>query len=149
MLRYTVSVGIVAAAAFLQTTNLLFIGQVKPNLIFALLAVFAHFEKDWIRRTVLILVPAIVLKFSPLISWLDLIFITSAFLIMALVDYLPWRRAINSIFTVIISTVIIGVQNLDIRALLTELGYNVTLVIILFVIINWIYGKTKAQTSRF
>ena len=149
MLRYIASITTLAIAAFLQTTNLLFINQIKPNLVFALLVAFAHFKKDWAERVFLILVPALILKFSPSILWTDVIFIVSAFLVMALMDYLPWRRIINSIFAVAVGTIIIGISALDLSSLLTELVYNIILVIILFSIINWVYGKTKKQTSRF
>lgn len=143
MLQYTASLVVLAAAALLQTTSLVFIYQVKPNLVFALLVVFAHFYKSWTKRTFLILIPALILKFSPTLSWMDIIFIASAFFIVALTDYLPWRRIINSIFTVVIGTIIIGISTLNLRILLLELTYNIILVIILFSLINWVYVKAK------
>ena len=149
MLLFFASIISLAIAAFLQTTNFFLIGLVKPNLVFALLVVLAHAYKDWTSRIFLILMPALILKFSPALAWIDIIFIATAFLIIALVDYLPWRRLINSVVSVIIGTVIIGIPSFAFGLIIKEVGINIMLVIIFFLLMEWTYAKkAKSQTNR-
>ena len=71
MLPFIVSATLVIIASFLQTTNAILVLHVKPNLIFILLAVLAHINKSWLARSVVILSSALILKFSPLVTWAD------------------------------------------------------------------------------
>jgi len=150
MLLYIVSVIALAIAAFIQTTSIFVIASIKPNLVFVLLVLFAHIYKSWPKRVLLILVSALLLKFSPTLAWIDVIFIAVAFLIMALVDYFPWRRIINSVFAVALGTVVIGVSAFSLSSIGTETALNVALVLILFLPLEFIYAKEKEkQTARF
>lgn len=150
MFLFIVSTIFLAAAAFLQTTNVPLIGLVKPNLVFAILVVFAHVYKDWPRRSILILLSALILKFSPSLAWADIIFIATAFLIMALVDYLPWRRLINSIAAVIIGTVIIDALPFALTPLVIGVGMNIILAALFFLLVELVYAEEiQKQKSRF
>ena len=150
MLLYIVSVITIAIAALVQTTSVFVIASIKPNLVFALLVIFAHIYKSWPKRTLLILISAFLLKFSPTLAWIDVIFIASAFFIMALVDYFPWKRIINSVFAVILGTVIIGIPTLGLSSIVTEAALNTALVLILFIPLEFVYEKEKEkQTTRF
>lgn len=150
MLLYIVSTTVLAVAAIVQTTNIFIVYSIKPNLVFALLVLFAHIYKSWSKRALLILVPALLLKFSPTLAWIDIIFIASAFLIMALVDYFPWRRIINSVFAVTVGTVVIGMPTFSLSPIVIETALNVALVLILFLPLEFIYEKEKEkQTNRF
>jgi len=150
MLLYFVSAITLAIAAIVQTTSIFVIFSIKPNLVFALLVLFAHIYKNWPKRALLILAPALLLKFSPTLAWIDIIFIASAFLIMALVDYFPWRRIINSVFAVVLGTVIIGIPSFSLSSIATETALNIALVLILFIPLEFIYEKEKEkQTDRF
>jgi hypothetical protein len=150
MLVFTGSIIAIAVAAFLQTANIFVVGFIKPNVVFALLVVLSHVHKDWVKRAFLVLVPALILKFSPAIAWVDAIFIATSFFVVALVDYLPWKRLINSIFAVIAGTVILGAPSFDIVALTTELVFNIILVAAFFIIFEKIYEKeAKKQKNKF
>lgn len=150
MLLYIVSVTILAVSALIQTTSIFVIASVKPNLVFALLVLFAHIYKNWPKRALLILVPAFLLKFSPTLAWIDIIFIAIAFLIMALVDYFPWRRIINSAFAVTLGTIAIGVSAFNFGLIATEIMFNIALILILFLPLEFIYEKEKKkQKTRF
>lgn len=150
MLLYIVSATVLAVAAIVQTTNIFIVYSIKPNLVFALLVLFAHIYKSWPKRALLILVPALLLKFSPTLVWIDIIFIASAFLIMALVDYFPWRRIINSVFAVTVGTVVISMPTFSLSPIVIETALNVALVLTLFLPLEFIYEKEKEkQTNRF
>ncbi|OGY43878.1 MAG: hypothetical protein A2820_01335 [Candidatus Buchananbacteria bacterium RIFCSPHIGHO2_01_FULL_40_35] len=150
MLPFIVSATLVIIASFLQTTNAILVLHVKPNLIFILLAVLAHINKSWLARSVVILSSALILKFSPLVTWADVMFISSAFLVMALVDYLPWRRIINSIVAAFAGTVVIGLSYLNLRVLTLETVINTILVIMFFGAMTFVYDKKKvSEKNRF
>ena len=150
MLPYIVSVITLAIAALVQTTSIFVIASVKPNLVFALLCICAHIYKSWPKRALLILIPALLLKCSPTLAWIDVIFIAVAFLIMALVDYFPWRRIINSAFAVALGTVAVGVPAFNLSSIAIETALNIALILILFFPLEFIYEKEKEkQTTRF
>ena len=150
MLRFIVSVSLVTIASFLQTTNAILVWHVKPNLVFVLLAILAHINKKWLARSVIILISALILKFSPSITWTDVIFISTAFLVVALVDYLPWRKIINSVAATFVGAVVIGLSYFDLRVLALETVINTILAIISFAAITLIYGKKEiSKKNRF
>ena len=69
---------------------------------------------------------------------------------MALVDYFPWRRIINSVFAVTVGTVVIGMPTFSLSPIVIETALNVALVLILFLPLEFIYEKEKEkQTNRF
>ncbi|KKU11917.1 MAG: hypothetical protein UX16_C0001G0013 [Parcubacteria group bacterium GW2011_GWB1_45_7] len=144
MLQFIVSVILVTVASFLQTTAAIIIkGGIKPNLIIVLLVVLACVNKGWTTRVGLILLSAFILKFSPWISWADVIFISTALLAMALVDYLPWRRGINSIIAVAAGTVILNPSFSDISSIVLEVIINTSLILIFLLVLEILYGKKK------
>ena len=148
MLLYIASIISIIAVSFLQTTNAVLLGGLKPNLVFALLVVLAHIDKNWTKRAVLILISALILKSSPGIVWIDIIFVFTALLAVALVDYLPWRRAINSIAAVVIGTIIINLPFFNLGPLMLEMIMNIALVIIFFSLFEVLYVKKKAQKEN-
>jgi len=143
MLLFTVNIIAVAIVSFLQTTNVILFNGFKPNLVFALLAVLANIDKDWAKRSVLVLISALILKFSPGLAWIDVIFISTSFLIIALVDYLPWRRAINSMVAVIAGTVVIGLSSFNLSLLTLEIVTSMVSVLIFFLLFELLYAKKK------
>lgn len=141
---------LVAFVSFLQTTNSIIIWQIKPNLVFALFAVLAYVNKNWVVRSVIILISAVLLKFSPIVSWADIIFVSVSLLIFALVDYLPWRRLVNSIVSLTAGTLVFGLSHLNLSILWRELAINTAAVVIFFVIIRLLYGEEKiSKKNRF
>jgi len=122
----------------------------KPNIVFAMLVVFAYAYKDWTTRSILILTSAFFLKFSPFITWIDVMFVAVAFFIIALSDYLPWKRIISSIAAVTLGTIIMSTPVFSINSLAIEIGANAALVILFFPIVKLLYEKEKKkQANRF
>lgn len=148
MLLSIASAVLVALVSFVQTTNLIFVGGIKPNLVLALLGTIAHYSKNWFVRTFLILLSALILKFSPAITWIDIIFIFTALLVVALTDYLPWRRAINSVSAVVIGTIIMNLSHFNLSLIAFEMIFNAVLTLIFFIILEYSYGKKKKQIKN-
>jgi len=148
MLLFTVSTILVAAASFIQTTNFAFMGDIKANLVFALLVVIANAEKNWSKRSLLILISALILRFSPTIIWIDVIFIFTSFLMVALVDYLPWRKGINSVAAATTGTIFINLSSFDLRLVALEIAVNVIFVIAFFILFEYLYGKKKQSKTK-
>ena len=150
MFPFIVSLLVVVFGALLQTTNVFLIGAVNPNIVFPLFAIIAHIHKDWAKRSIIVLVTALILKFSPTAQWFDLVFITTSLLVIALTDYFPWKRMINSIFATAVGTIIIGFKSFEVGTLLPEILINVVLVIVFFFALEPIYVKeNKKPKSRF
>ena len=145
MLAFIVSALALSGAAFLQTTSVLIIGFVKPNIVLALLAVLAHEHKSWTERLFLVLIPAFVLKFSPLIGWPDVIFIVSALLTLALVDYLPWRKLLNSLSATAVGTLAVNLYSFNVTSVSIELFINLILVVFFFVVVELINEKKATK----
>ena len=145
MLLYIASLITLAIAAIIQTTDALVIISTKPNLVFVFLVLFAHIYKSWQKRTLLILVPAFFLKFSPTLTWIVIIFIAVAFFIMALVDYFPWKHIISSIFAVALGTIVICMQAFSVNSIAIEIAFNVDLILIFFIPLQFIYEKEKEK----
>jgi len=143
MLVFIASLVSVLLVSALQMTNIIFVGDIKPNLIFALFAVLAHYNKNWTRRGILVLLSAVIVKFSPVITWLDIIFVLILFLVIALVDYLPWRKAINSVSAVALGTVIMSLSSFNLSLLTLEIIINSVLTLIFLTIFEYSYGKKK------
>ncbi len=150
MLAFIVSLVLVILASLLQITNFLLIGGIKSNLLVALFATLAHLDKNWIRRAILVFSSAFILKFTPYLTWVDLIYVSTAFFIFALVDYLPWKRLVNSLAAGITGTLILSVSFFHLKAFTLETLMNVILVIVFFVFLEIFYeGKKTAKKNRF
>ncbi len=134
----------------MQTTQSFILGGVKPNLVLAVLAVLAVFHKKWIRRVILVMIAALIVTFSPIITWFDLIFTATILLIMAIIDFAPWRKFISIAVAVISGTLILNVVSFTPRVVLTELLMNIALATIIFSLLQLIYVEEKdAKTNRF
>src|SRR3989304_5327937 len=108
MLVFIGSFILTVIAASVQATNWILLGDIiKPNLIFVILMILGVMNPGWIRRAVLVLAAALILKFAPGFSFLDLTFIGAVAASMVLMDFLPWRQPINLLLAVIVGTIII------------------------------------------
>ncbi len=151
MLVFTGSFVLTIIAAFVQTTNwILLDATIKPNLIFVVLMILGIMNPNWIRRVILILVAALILKFTPGFSLLDLTFIGTLVASMALMDFLPWRQPINLFLAVTIGTIIINLGHFTFLPLIYELILNLLLAFVLFALLRLFHvPQIKLQRNRF
>jgi len=138
-------------AALSQITNWILIDAIiKPNLIFVVLMILGIMNPSWIRRAILILAAALILKFTPGFSLLDLTFIGAVVASMILMDFLPWRQPINLLLAVTTGTIIINLDNLTFSPLAYELILNLLLAFVLFALLKLVHvPQIKLQKNRF
>lgn len=150
MLLFFASTVAISVASFLQTTELISIGLIKPNISLVLLIVLASIYKEWNYRFVLALVAGIILKFTPSFGFGDIVFLATILLGMALLDYMPWRRLINIEASVFIGTIILNLTSIVPMRIVLEIATNAILTIIVFIIAQIIYAEEiKSQENRF
>lgn len=148
MWRFIASVAFVIGASFSQLTGISLAG-IKPNLTLVLLAVLAQYHKNWFTRAVLALIAALMLAFEPSITWSDALFVASAFLTMALVDYLPWREMVNALTAVLAGTFVLHLAAFQIRLFAFEAVVNALITIVLFWLIQFMYAKEIPTPDKF
>ncbi len=141
---FIASLIVTIGASLLQGTNLMMFGIVKPNLPLALLPVLATLDRSWIRRSILILTSALILKFSPGLEWLDIIFIGSLYIAIFLIDYLPWRQILNLVIGVMIASVMLNLISFNLLPLIYELAFNIVLASIFLGITKLIYAQRNS-----
>src|SRR3989344_5909980 len=151
MLVFTVSLILTAVVAFIQTTNWILLGNIiKPNFILVTLVTLTLINPSWIRRTALIAAAALILKFTPGLAFLDLIFVGAALLATLLADFLPWRQPVSLLVAILAGTVMINADHLSLLPLIYELILNLLLGFILFNLLKLVYvSEIKLQKSRF
>lgn len=137
MLIFIVSFTLTIITAFIQTANWTFFSAtLKPDLILVVLIILALVNPNWIKRAILILTAALILKVSPGITFPDLIFVTAAVASIILMDFLPWRQPANLIPAVSLGTLIINFDRLTLSPLIYELIFNLSLALVLFVLLK-------------
>ncbi|MBI2013024.1 MAG: hypothetical protein HYS88_01050 [Candidatus Colwellbacteria bacterium] len=151
MLVFTASLILTAVVAFIQTTNWILLGNIiKPNFILVTLVTLTLINPSWIRRTALIAAAALILKFTPGLAFLDLIFVGAALLATLLADFLPWRQPVSLLVAILAGTVMINADHLSLLPLIYELILNLLLGFILFNLLKLVYvSEIKLQKSRF
>lgn len=150
MFLFIASLISISLGALFQNTSTSFVFMTKPNITFVMLVVFAFAYKDWTKRSILILTSAFFLKFSPFITWIDIVFVAVAFFIIALADYLPWKHIINSIVAVAVGAIIMSTPAFSINSLVIEISANTVLIILFFPMVKLLYEKEKKkQANRF
>jgi len=150
MLLFLISCALTVGLSILQTTSAVIFFGIKPNFVFALFVVIAGLEKDWLKRIAIVLLSLIMIRFTPSISWFDLIFVSTSLLIFALVDYLPWKSFITSIASVVIGTAIIEFSYHEVSRILLEILMNSVIVVLFLGIFKLTNGKKEiSKKNRF
>lgn len=132
MFRFIANVFIVILVSLFQLSNYAFIGEIKPNIVLALLIVISLVYTSWTERILLILVSAVILKFGDGFDLQNTIFIISSILSMGIVDKLPFAKLTNAISALLISTLAINLVHLNFIILTTEAFYNLALLLLFF-----------------
>ena len=150
MSQFIASVFIIAITALLQTTHLIAVTGIKPNLVLIMLAILAAFHKNWLVCLSLILIATLIITFSPMITWLDVIFIAPMLFVVAVVDYAPWRKLINVLIAIVAGTLIINMVSFDFITTLKELLMNLALAGVVFPLVQLFYAEEKnTKAGRF
>ncbi len=150
MLIFITSFILTATAALIQTTNWsVFDATIKPNLVLVTLIILASVNPGWMRRTILILTAAVIVKFTPGFTPLDLIFIGAAALSILLIDFLPWREPVNLSAAAVAGTVVMNLPHITLLPLVYELILNLLFAFILLTLLKLIYvPQIELQRNR-
>jgi len=103
-MRLAVAAACIFLAGILQNTNALLVVQVKPNLVLALLAVFAFFISDWIGYLILIFISGLTLRFQGGLDIGAAAVTVTAILIFALRNKFPGARFVDAMLAVVVGT---------------------------------------------
>ncbi|MDP2696436.1 MAG: hypothetical protein Q8O87_04300 [bacterium] len=131
---------LIVSASMIQSTNFLVVGGAKPNLVLAALAVLAILNWPLIEYLTWMLVAAILLKFSPILSWISVVFLITAVKMFFINRFLPWSRYLSGIVVIISGTAVFYILGAPIflyhqwPTVLLELVYNVVVGVILIMI---------------
>lgn len=133
----------VVCLTFLQTINFA-IFSVKPNLALVAIIIVAFFIANIWEVFLLVILSALILKFSPGFSGEILIFSLITFTAIVIRKYLPWHLIINILFLIIVATVffyIFSAPGLIISIIfLKELVYNIIIGFLIFIVLHHIIG---------
>ena len=124
MLVFLTSLLVGPLLSLAQNSTAVSIYGVKPNLIMALLIAYALVEKDWWRRIAILLFSNIALMFGPTFNLQSVYWIAIMFLIVALLDYLPWNSAANTGASLIVGILLINLESLQIPVVVMEFIYT-------------------------
>lgn len=141
MLKFVSSALLVIIVSLFQLTSYSFIGGIKPNLSLIFILIFSLINKEWVLRLNLIFIAALLLRFSVSFEAQNILFIASSIAGIIIIDYLPWKSALNIISAIIAATVLSNILDFNSYRFFAEAGYNIVFGFIVFLIIKRIYGK--------
>ncbi|MDP2696015.1 MAG: hypothetical protein Q8O87_02045 [bacterium] len=104
--RYLAVVLLIVLAALTQSTNILVIWGIKPNLLLVVLMTLIALDRRLVEYLTWLLLGVIMLRFEPALSWFQAAMIIAALTVFVLHKFLPWSRHINLASLVIIGTVL-------------------------------------------
>lgn len=134
MFRFIANLALIVLAALLQLTNYAFIFGIKPNFVLILILILSIHYKDWLKRAILILVAAIILKFGQGIEIQSALFILSALFGMLIVDKFPSFKFVNLLLALVIATFTINIIHFELWTIFKEALYNILIFLGCFVI---------------
>lgn len=150
MLAFIGSLVLVVAAAFIQMTDWLVIGNtVKPDLLLAFVVVLLTVNPNWVKRLVMIAVAALVVKENPGLTSSNLIFPGTLVLSALLLDFLPWQRTITALLAVAAGTLIMNIQYFSLLPFIYELAINLIFTFTLLNLLPTHVPQIKLQRHRF
>ena len=145
MLLFALSSLLIFLFSLGQLNHFLEIGGVQPNFGLALLITYAFFEKDWLRRSALILFTIFLLNFEPVFNLETLFIIISLFVLVALVDYIKWQPLLSAISITVVGTIIMNLYTFQLEVVLMEIIYNLICIAVFALLL--IFIKTKFNRS--
>ncbi len=143
MFFFALNFFLVAVFSFGQLNYLFVFQGTQINLALVAILVFSLFEKDWLRRSALILLAALVLSFEPVLGLDTVLVVAILFLSVFLLDILKWEPALNIVLTVFIATVLTNAGNFNVGAILTETILSLLFAIPLALLMNLVFSRFK------
>ncbi|MDP3901856.1 MAG: hypothetical protein Q8Q37_02695, partial [bacterium] len=104
--RYLAVALLIVLAVLTQSTNILVIWGIKPNLLLVVLMTLIALDRRLAEYLTWLLLGVIMLRFEPALSWFQAAIIIIALTAFVLHKFLPWSRHINIASLVIIGTVL-------------------------------------------
>src|SRR3989338_7685329 len=126
MLVFFTSAVAVFFGALIQNSSFAILG-VKPNFVLVVILAFGLLEKDWLKRSILVLLSMVTLIIEPGIGLETILTIIIFFFALALIDFLPWREIANSASALVIGTLLINISGFQLGVFFTESIYNLSL----------------------
>ncbi len=142
MLRFVINLALIIAAGLLQLSTWFVFAGVKPNLVMALTLVIIIIDHNWFERLAFILVAELMLQFAPVPDIYNLIFLGLMMVSALVFDYLRLQHYLILGVTITLATIFIDVYGrVQWGMVLTEVAYNLVLVILIYTVINTFYGQ--------
>ncbi len=139
---------VVGLLVFLQSWGFSIFG-IKPNLALISIIATSFFTIDLLEGLLLVLLAALILKFSPGFEKEILFFSLIGLGAIIIKNYLPWHYYLNNIFLIILGTFIFYLllaHNLILSSVfLKEVLLNLIFGIVLFVFLNGLVEKSKPK----
>ena len=143
MLVFFTSLGAVFLGALIQNSSFAILG-VKPNLVLVVILAFGLLEKDWLKRSILVLLGMATLIIEPSLGLKTMLTMAIFFLALALIDFLPWKEIANSASALSIGTLLINISGFQLGVFFMEAAYNLSLLglfVLLFTLSGVKYSK--------
>lgn len=147
MLLFALSIFLVPLLGFGQLNRVFSIGGVQANLCLVFIITYAFFDKDWLRRSALILLAFITLSFEPLMNFQALFVLLVFFMSTALVDYIKWQPFLNGIFVIILATFLISLESFYFGTLIPEIVFNLSAGVLLALLLGFVNSRIKHKLN--
>lgn len=138
--KFGIALIFTAVAGFLQNTNLVNLGDIKPNLTLVVLIALSFFMTNFFYYLILVLVAGIFLKFEAVFELNNLAFTLILFAVYWLERKLPGRPFLNNVLLIAVSTLVFYALvdftflNSYPLTVFKEMVYNIILGILVFFI---------------
>jgi len=130
-----------------QLNQLFAIQGIQPNISLAILVVYAFMEKDWLRRSALVLLTIFLLNFSPTLGLEAIFTMIVLFIVLTLVDYFKWQPTLSAVIIVLIATILLNAFSIRPGVILIESIYNVFLVGLFGLLLSFINSKRSSLNA--
>jgi hypothetical protein len=115
---------------------------VKPDLVMVLVLAMVISDRDWVDRLAFILIGEFMLQFGPNPDIYSLIFLGLMVVSAVVFDYVNFQQYLVLGAVTLVTTVLMNVYgHVQLSVVLTEIAYNLVLVVPIYTILSSSYGK--------
>ncbi len=132
MFRFIVSIIVIVLGALTQFTSVASIYGVKPNIVLILLLIFSSTYTNWLERSILIFISALMLKFGSGLETQNILFIVSSCVGVMITDKFPFPKLINLTLALLTATFIINILDFEFWRVILEFSYNILIILLSF-----------------
>ncbi len=142
MLRFTINLLLIIFAGLLQSATWFVFMGVKPDLVMVLVLAMVISDRDWVDRLAFILIGEFMLQFGPNPDIYSLIFLGLMVVSAVVFDYVNFQQYLVLGAVTLVTTVLMNVYgHVQLSVVLTEIAYNLVLVVPIYTILSSSYGK--------